>query len=105
MEKLHQGQVPGSEEAEQDQQHPPAGASSNKAHMNDNAASGAGAADSLGAAAAKAVEAAPKLSKEEERRLRKEREKNMKLIYSDNDISPEEKMAEMPRYAFVPVMA
>ena len=73
--------------------------------MNDNAASGAGAADSLGAAAAKAVEAAPKLSKEEERRLKKEREKNMKLIYSDNEISPEEKMAEMPRYAFVPIMA
>ncbi|KAI9761689.1 MAG: hypothetical protein M1835_008140 [Candelina submexicana] len=39
-----------------------------------------------------------------ERKPRKEKEKDKatKLIYSDNDVSPEEKMANMPRYAFVP---
>jgi len=30
------------------------------------------------------------------------KDKPMKMVYSDNDISPEEKMALMPRYAFVP---
>ncbi|KAF7853045.1 hypothetical protein EAF04_010784 [Stromatinia cepivora] len=30
------------------------------------------------------------------------KDKPMKMIYSDNDVSPEEKMAKMPRYAFVP---
>ena len=31
--------------------------------------------------------------------------KSMKLIYSDNETSPEEKMARMPRYAFAPAVA
>lgn len=30
------------------------------------------------------------------------KEKPIKMIYSDNDLSPEERMAKMPRYAFVP---
>lgn len=30
------------------------------------------------------------------------KDKPVKMIYSDNDMSPEEKMAQMPRYAFVP---
>jgi hypothetical protein len=30
------------------------------------------------------------------------KDKPQKMIYSDNDMSPEEKMALMPRYAFVP---
>lgn len=30
------------------------------------------------------------------------KDKPMKMIYSDNDVSSEEKMAKMPRYAFVP---
>ena len=40
----------------------------------------------------------------EEKASKKEKEKNKatKLIYSDNDVSPEEKMARMPRYAFTP---
>ena len=37
-----------------------------------------------------------------EKKGRKEKDKNMKLIYSDNEVSPEEKMAQMPRYAFAP---
>jgi hypothetical protein len=40
----------------------------------------------------------------EEKGPKKEKDKNKtsKLVYSDNDISPEEKMARMPRYAFTP---
>ena len=38
----------------------------------------------------------------EEKKGKKEKDKNMKLIYSDNEVSPEEKMAQMPRYAFAP---
>lgn len=37
-----------------------------------------------------------------EKKSRKEKDKNTKLVYSDNDVSPEEKMAQLPRYAFVP---
>lgn len=56
--------------------------------------------------AAGAVETKPEVPKveepAEEKKGRKEKEKNMKLIYSDNEVSPEEKMAKMPRYAFAP---
>jgi hypothetical protein len=40
----------------------------------------------------------------EEKGPKKEKDKNKtsKLVYSDNDVSPEEKMARMPRYAFTP---
>ncbi|KAL8940350.1 MAG: hypothetical protein Q9216_002862 [Gyalolechia sp. 2 TL-2023] len=38
----------------------------------------------------------------EEKKGKKEKDKNMKLVYSDNDVSPEEKMAQLPRYAFAP---
>lgn len=39
---------------------------------------------------------------EEKKTAKKEKEKSTRLVYSDNDTSPEEKMAQMPRYAFVP---
>ena len=38
----------------------------------------------------------------EEKKSKKDKDKS-KLVYSDNEISPEEKMAQLPRYAFVPV--
>lgn len=39
----------------------------------------------------------------EEKPAKKERAKgNSRLVYSDNEISPEEKMARLPRYAYVP---
>jgi len=38
-----------------------------------------------------------------EKKSKKDKDKNMKMIYSDNEVSPEEKMARMPRYAFAPV--
>jgi hypothetical protein len=37
-----------------------------------------------------------------EKKAKKEKDKNTKMVYSDNEVSPEEKMAMMPRYAFVP---
>lgn len=40
---------------------------------------------------------------QEEKKGKKEKDKNTKLVYSDNDISPEEKMAQLPRYAFAPI--
>jgi hypothetical protein len=42
---------------------------------------------------------APEVS---EKKTKKEKDKNSKMVYSDNEISPEEKMARMPRYAFAP---
>lgn len=38
----------------------------------------------------------------EEKKSKKEKDKSTKLVYSDNEMSPEEKMAQMPRYAFAP---
>ena len=40
----------------------------------------------------------------EEKVPKKEKDKNKtsRLVYSDNEVSPEEKMAKMPRYAFTP---
>ena len=56
--------------------------------------------------AEKASETKPDMPKVEEpmeeKKGKKEKDKNMKLIYSDNEVSPEEKMAQMPRYAFAP---
>lgn len=37
----------------------------------------------------------------EEKKSKKDKDKS-KLVYSDNEVSPEEKMAQLPRYAFVP---
>lgn len=39
---------------------------------------------------------------QEEKKSKKDKDKNIKLVYSDNDVSPEEKMAQLPRYAFAP---
>ena len=39
---------------------------------------------------------------QEDKKGKKEKDKKMKLIYSDNETSPEEKMAKLPRYAFNP---
>lgn len=33
---------------------------------------------------------------------KKDKEKNMRMVYADTEVSPEEKMALLPRYAFVP---
>jgi hypothetical protein len=41
----------------------------------------------------------------EEKKDKKEKSKASHLVYSDQETSPEEKMARMPRYAFTPVKA
>ena len=38
----------------------------------------------------------------DEKKGKKDKDKNTKLVYSDNNVSPEEKMANLPRYAFAP---
>ncbi|KAB8073389.1 hypothetical protein BDV29DRAFT_175629 [Aspergillus leporis] len=38
----------------------------------------------------------------EEKPTKKDKSKQSRLVYSDNETSPEEKMAKLPRYAFVP---
>ena len=47
----------------------------------------------------------PDTSVSDQKRPKKEKDsKGMKLIYSDNETSPEEKMARLPRYAFTPAI-
>lgn len=111
MQQMHHGQLPV----------PPAGAVPN-APAQASPANGEKAAaaepisasvDDLISGAAKEAEAAAKAAPEapkaeegaaEEKAAKKEKDKAKptRLVYSDNEISPEEKMARLPRYAFVP---
>jgi hypothetical protein len=61
-----------------------------------------GAAKEADNAAARAASAPKPEETPEEKPAKKEKSKPTKLVYSDNEISPEEKMARLPRYAFVP---
>lgn len=74
---------------------PPTVLSANASSLDDLVSGAAKDAD-------KAVEVKTEAPKTEEKKAKKEKDKNMKLVYSDNDVSPEEKMAQMPRYAFAP---
>jgi hypothetical protein len=49
-----------------------------------------------------AASEAPPAADATEKKPKKDKDKNVKMFYSDNEVSPEEKMARMPRYAFVP---
>lgn len=78
---------------------------------NGNSANATSLDDLLSGAAKEADKAEPSNSNkaelkaddlQEEKKSKKEKDKNTKLIYSDNDVSPEEKMARLPRYAFAP---
>jgi hypothetical protein len=52
---------------------------------------------------AAAATAAPKPAETvEEKPSKKDKSKQSRLVYSDNETSPEEKMARLPRYAFAP---
>ena len=53
-------------------------------------------ADQAAAATAKPADSA------EEKPSKKDKSKQSRLVYSDNETSPEEKMAKLPRYAFNP---
>jgi hypothetical protein len=81
---------------------PPTALSANASSLDDLVSGAAKDADK----AANGTDTKPELPRieepAEEKKGKKEKDKNMKLVYSDNDISPEEKMAKMPRYAFTP---
>lgn len=51
------------------------------------------------------VKAAQKQAEAGEGERKSRKEKKGRLVYDDADISPEEKMALMPRYAFTPEVA
>ncbi|MCJ1470543.1 hypothetical protein MMC07_009189 [Pseudocyphellaria aurata] len=80
-------------------------------HVNANSANATSLDDLLSGAAKDADRAESSMSvkaelkvedPQEDKKSRKDKDKNTKLVYSDNDVSPEEKMAQLPRYAFVP---
>jgi len=50
------------------------------------------------------TEPAPSTDAAAEKKVKKgkEKDKNTRLVYSDNEVSPEEKMAKLPRYAYTP---
>ena len=70
-------------------------------NLNDMVSSAAKDADRATTAAA-STELKKVQEPQEEKKSKKDKEKNMKLMYSDNEVSPEEKMAKMARYAFAP---
>ena len=126
MQQMHQGQLPGPPNStdhslNSQQQHGqnggsggPAGSGSTPSSLPaprlsanatslDDLVSGAAKDADKAAGAAEAKPDLPKIEEPtEEKKGKKEKDKNMKLIYSDNEVSPEEKMAQMPRYAFAP---
>ena len=125
MQQMHQGQLPGppnlTDHSHNAQQQPsqnggpggPAGSGPSPSSLPALLSANATSLDDLVSGAAKdadkaagAVETRPEVPKveepTEEKKGKKEKDKNMRLIYSDNEVSPEEKMAQMPRYAFAP---
>lgn len=128
MQQMHQGQIPGPpnlpEQTYNNQQdapqqfgqngaiasppvpislsQPPNAASANATSLDDLLSGAAKDADKAANAAETKPEAPKPAVVQEEKKAKKEKDKNMKLIYSDNEVSPEEKMAKLPRYAFVP---
>lgn len=105
---MHQGQIPGPLNPPQTNPIPPKPLGGSLEAFADNATSlddlVSGAAKEADKAYAAAAGQAEKRAEEvqEEKKGRKEKDKNMRLVYSDNEVSPEEKMAHLPRYAFVP---
>jgi len=81
---------------------PDAALSATASSLDDLVSGAAKDADNAAATAEPKAEAPKAKESQEEKKSKKEKDKNMKLIYSDNDVSPEEKMAKMPRYAFAP---
>ena len=46
--------------------------------------------------------AAPEGAAPSEKKSKRDKGNDVKMVYSDNEVSPEEKMAKLPRYAFTP---
>ncbi|KKY13748.1 putative c2h2 finger domain-containing protein [Phaeomoniella chlamydospora] len=120
MQQMHQGQIPGSPNTAVPQSYGGAEASSlddlisGASRQADEVAKvqAAQSVTPVAASPAPAVSvnsqptipsaAAPKEQQGEEKASKKDKEKSKasRLVYSDNDVSPEEKMATLPRYAF-----
>ena len=94
MQQMHQGQLKGPS----NQPPLPVAKASTLDDLVSNAANDADKAASTGEVKIPGVEAGAGV---EEKKSKKDKDKG-KLIYSDNDVSPEEKMAQLPRYAFAP---
>ena len=106
MQQMHQGQLPGPTN-NLNGQHVESAIGNLPVQLAQPAASieNASSLDDLISGAAndaKKLELSATERKEDKKSAKKEKDKNTKLIYSDNEISPEEKMAQLPRYAFVP---
>ncbi|KAI9758601.1 MAG: hypothetical protein M4579_002977 [Chaenotheca gracillima] len=69
-----------------------------------NPSTNASSLDDLVSGAARDADKAEAKGRQEagEKKSKKEKDKPTRLIFSDNDVSPEEKMAKLPRYAFNP---
>ena len=126
MQQMHQGQLPGtpnptdrSHVAQQQQGQngalggppgpgplsdllPAPPLSANATSLDDLLSGAAKDADKVAVVAETKSELAKIEEPAEGKKGKKDKDKNMKLIYSDNEVSPEEKMAQMPRYAFAP---
>ena len=80
----------------------PPGPNPNASSLDDLLSGAAKDADRAAATAENKIETPKAQEPQEEKKGKKDRDKSMKLMYSDNEVSPEEKMAKMPRYAFAP---
>ena len=109
LQQMHQGQVPGPATSPFSEQQPNYlnGNSINAAPSNDP-----GQPSTQVFAGTTTSPGQPNDIKEEgksvdasiEKKSKKDKDKDVRLVYSDNDVSPEEKMARLPRYAFDPRM-
>ena len=75
--------------------------SANASSLDDLVSGAAKDADKAASAGESKAPAAKTSAPAEEKKSKKDKDKS-KLVYSDNEVSPEEKMAQLPRYAFVP---
>ena len=102
MQQMHQRQILTTNNPPNGQQF--AQSSTEKSTQPANVPFNASSLDDLVSDAAKEAdkaETAVAERKEEKKSSKKNKGKNTKLIYSDNDVSPEKKMAQLSRYSFV----
>ena len=110
MQQMHQGQIPGPPNPPERNGIPPkpqmsslGAAAENPTSLDDLVSGAAREADKADAAAPGKSNAKAEDAQEEKKGKKdKDKDKSIKLVYSDNEVSPEEKMAHLPRYAFVP---
>jgi hypothetical protein len=101
MQQLHHGQFPNTPNANVSHHNPPASSASPSNNGPHTVPTNGfqSLSTPIVLADAKPADEAPK---EKEKKSKKDKDKDIKLVYSDNDTSPEEKMAQLSRYAFDP---